>query len=251
MKWEYLENDKNYHYLKVEADWSELAVDYNDLVREYMKLPVSGFRKGKVPRKVIEKQFHDNIIEDLSKRVTQRFGLETIQLSSIKVLGAVGADEVECEKEKAFSARLIFQPMPEFEVPNLKNLLNDSDSNPLDQISFKLLDLVQFEIHDNLIVDELARIGIDSCQPNGDEWNAASDRIRLTLILKQIAQQEGITVDDIDVDKKITEKAAEFSVTENALKTEMVQDGSINILKDMLLAESTLDYLVELNSNDI
>ena len=55
-----------YHRLKVEAEWSELAADYDDVVAMYAKAFVPGFRPGKVPRSVIEKRFQKEIFDDLS-----------------------------------------------------------------------------------------------------------------------------------------------------------------------------------------
>ena len=61
MKWEQHSNNDGCHRLKVEADWSELVVDYNDILAEYSKVRLPGFRPGKVPRSVIEKRFKTEI----------------------------------------------------------------------------------------------------------------------------------------------------------------------------------------------
>ena len=79
------------------------------------------------------------------------------------------------------------------------------------------------------------------------EWQAASERIRLMLILKQIARQEGIEVDETDVNNRIAEKAEEFGTTKKALQAELEKGGGMERLREMLLAESTLEYLVERN----
>ncbi len=50
-----------------------------------------------------------------------------------------------------------------------------------------------------------------------------------------------------DVHKRIAEKAEEFGTTIRALQAELEKGGGIGRLRDMLLAESTLEYLREKN----
>jgi FKBP-type peptidyl-prolyl cis-trans isomerase (trigger factor) len=69
------------------------------------------------------------------------------------------------------------------------------------------------------------------------------------LILKQIARQEGIEVDETDVNKRIAEKAKEFETTANALLKELKKGDGLQRLRDMLIAESTLEYLIEKTDN--
>ena len=76
---------------------------------------------------------------------------------------------------------------------------------------------------------------------------AASARIRLMLILKQIAKQEGISVEAMDLQRRIAAKAVEFGTTPKSLQEELEQEEGMERLRDMLLAESTLDYLIEKN----
>jgi trigger factor len=87
--------------------------------------------------------------------------------------------------------------------------------------------------------------GIDGVEPGSGEWKAAGDRIKLMLILKQIARQEGIEVNEADVNKRIAEKAEEFGTTKKSLQAELGKAGDMQRLRDMLLAESTLEYLME------
>ena len=82
-------------------------------------------------------------------------------------------------------------------------------------------------------------------EPGTAAWRAASDRIRLLLILKRIARQEGIEVDEKDVNRRIAAKAEEFGTTVKALHAKLTQGDGMQRLKDMLLAESTLDYVLE------
>jgi FKBP-type peptidyl-prolyl cis-trans isomerase (trigger factor) len=65
------------------------------------------------------------------------------------------------------------------------------------------------------------------------------------LILKRIARQEGIEVGEKDVSGRIAEKAVKFGSTKELLQEKLENGGGIQRLKDMLLAESTLEHLME------
>jgi FKBP-type peptidyl-prolyl cis-trans isomerase (trigger factor) len=130
----------------------------------------------------------------------------------------------------------------------LRNLkINDGSIDPRDQISLHLLELVTFEIPDGLVQDELAFDGVEGAI-GSPQWQAAYDQIKLMLILKRIAAQEGIVVDETDVDNRIARKAEEFKTAKKLLQAEFEKGGGRQRLRDMLLAESTFDYLIEINS---
>jgi len=248
MKWEHAksENKNGYHRLNVEAEWSELSDDYDSIVAEYSKVPVLGFRPGKAPRNIIEKRFQKEIIEELSRRAARRIGLEAVQEAGIEVLGPVEAEEIECDKGKPFRAQVRFLPMPEIRLPDLAGLLTSDDgTDPRDRISHRLLDLVPFEVPGELVREELCRDGLGESDPGSEVWTAAADRIRLMLILKQIAHQEGIEVDESDVETRIKEKASEFGTTVEELRSQLEKRGGRERLRNMLVAERTFEYLLE------
>ena len=67
------------------------------------------------------------------------------------------------------------------------------------------------------------------------------------LILKQIARREGIAVDEADVNTRIAEKASEFGTTVKSLEKQFEKGGGLQRLRDILIAESTLKYVIERN----
>lgn len=241
-----LEDNNGRKTLSVEADWSELVPDYEDIVAGYSKVRLSGFRPGRVPRAVIEKRFRREIKDDLAHRCVQRLGRDAVREAGIEALGPVEGETIECEKDKPFRFQIRFQPMPEVALPDINSLKIDAGgADPRDQISRRLLDLVSFEVPDILVRDELALDSIDVGGPGSAEWKEASDRIRLMLILRRIAGQEGIEVEEADVSNRIAKKAKEFGISKEGLKEELAKGGGLERLRYMLLAESTLDYLIE------
>ena len=159
------------------------------------------------------------------------------------------AETIKCAKEEPFRFQVRFHPMPEIVLPDIGSLKTDDDSiDARDWISRRLLDLVHFGFPDELLKDELALDGIVGGDPRSPEWKSAEERVRLMLILKRIARQEGIEVEEADVNNRIAEKAEEFGTTKDALQKELEEGGGLERLRDMLLAESTLDYLIEKTS---
>jgi FKBP-type peptidyl-prolyl cis-trans isomerase (trigger factor) len=248
MKWEQQAGEDGYQRLRIEVDWAELAADHDDMVNRYAKIRLPGFRVGKVPRSAIEQRFQSEISADLAGRAAQRFGLQAVREAGMAILGSAEAEEVTCVKGKPFCALLRFWPLPQITLPDLAALGHGADGiDPRDHISLRLLELVSFELPEKLIAEELGREGSDG-QPGSAAWQAASDRLRLMLILRQIAQQEGISVDAVDLQKRIAAKAVEFGTTPKQLQAELEQEGGMERLRDMLLAESTLEYLRERNT---
>jgi FKBP-type peptidyl-prolyl cis-trans isomerase (trigger factor) len=248
MQWTHLNNENGYCRLSIEAPWPEIADDYHDIVAQYAKVPIPGFRAGKTPQAIIEKRFRKEISADLSARVAQRFGWEALQEAGAEALGPLQAFEIECDKGRPFRAQVRFLPMPEISLPDLAGLLTSYDgTEPRDRISLKLLELAPFEVPGELVREELSRDGLGESDPGSEVWTAAADRIRLMVILKKIARQEGITVDERDVNKRIAKKAEEFGTTTGSLKVELEQGDGMGRLRDMLLAESTLQYLLDAN----
>jgi FKBP-type peptidyl-prolyl cis-trans isomerase (trigger factor) len=247
MKWEQHDKGDGYHRLRVEAEWSELTADYDDIVNEHARISVPGFRPGKTPRTVIEQRFRKEINAALTRRAAERFGLQAVREAGIKILGQAEAEEADWVKGGCFRAVLRFYPMPQIDLPDLGTLgAAPAGGDPRDHISLRLLEVVKFDVPDQLIAEELGREG-GSPDPGNPVWQAGSDRIRLILILKQIARQEGISVEAADLQERIAAKAVEFGTTQKELQAKLEQEGGMERLRDMLLAESTLDYLIEKN----
>ena len=245
--WTQLADENSYRCLSIEAAWDEIAADYNDLVTRCAataRLP--GFRPGKTPRDTIERRFHKEIMADLSVRVAQSLGREAVRGAGIETLGPWEAFEIECNKGKPFRAKVRFFAMPEIRLPEPADLeMADDGTDPRDRISRRLLEWVRFDLPAELVRQELDRDGIGNSAPGTEAWQAAADRVRLMVILKQIARREGIEIDGKDVNSRIAEKAREFGTTIKDLRTELEEGDGMARLQDLLLAESTLEYLLE------
>jgi FKBP-type peptidyl-prolyl cis-trans isomerase (trigger factor) len=243
MKITRLDDDAGRKVLQAEADWTELVADYDDIVSAYAQVQIPGFRPGKVPRSVIEQRLQKRILDDLAKRAAHRLGRDALREAGTEPLGPLEIVDIECAKGKPFRFTARFWPMPDIALPDLGSLdVRDDGTDPRDRISQRLLELVKFTVPDNVVRAEL---GDDDRDAGSAAWSAACDRVRLMIILKRLAGQEGIEISEADVEQRIREKAIEFDTDADVLRTELEEGGGRQRLRDMLLAESTLEYLVE------
>jgi trigger factor len=73
----------------------------------------------------------------------------------------------------------------------------------------------------------------------------ATQNLRQELILAEIARKEGIEVSDAEIDEEIREYAKNAKKDFEALKSSMVEEGSVRTLKYRLRIRKALDFLYE------
>jgi FKBP-type peptidyl-prolyl cis-trans isomerase (trigger factor) len=247
MKWEMVPQEDGFCLLRVLVPWEKIASDYDDILNDFAGLPLAGFRPGKAPRQIVEQRFRREIVDQLSRRGAQRLCRLALELAEAEASGPVEVSAVEWEKGQTFQFTARFFPLPEFELPDYRSLtpLGPAVEDPHGELSYRLLELVDLVVPDKMVRAELVFDGQPDCDPDSEAWQAAARRVKLMLILKRIARQEGIEVEEADVEQRIEERAEEFGTKHDALKAELEKGGGIPRLRDLLLAESTLEYLLE------
>jgi FKBP-type peptidyl-prolyl cis-trans isomerase (trigger factor) len=242
-----LAGEGGYQRLEVTVPWEDIALDYDDLVAEYGRRLLKGFRPGKVPRQVVEQRFRRKIGEQLTRQVARRLCRQALAELGTEAVGPVEVSEVAWEKGQTFRFLARFLPLPEFALPDYRSwgIAVAEAKDPQGELSLRLLEAVDFVVPDELVRGELAFEGQTDVDPGSDVWQAAARRLKLMLILKRIAREEGIEVEEADVEERITAKAEEFETKVEDLRAELEEGGGRARLKDLLLAESTLEYLLE------
>ncbi len=92
-----------------EAVTKELDKAYNELKK---KADVKGFRKGKIPRKVLENRFSKDVHSDVAPRLIQEAFLDAIKEHNLDIVGGPQLDppELDPEKEYAFDITVEIKP---------------------------------------------------------------------------------------------------------------------------------------------
>jgi FKBP-type peptidyl-prolyl cis-trans isomerase (trigger factor) len=252
MKWEMVPQEDGFRLLRVQVLWEKIAADYDDILNDYARRPLPGFRPGKAPRQVVEQRFRREISEQLTRRGAQRLCRLALEAAQAEVTGPVEVSEVEWEKGQTFRFTVRFFPLPEFELPDYRSLtsLDSEGEDPHGELSHRLLELVDLVVPDEMVRAELTFEGQADCEPESEAWQVAANRVKLMLILKRIAREEGIEAEEADVEQRIAEKAEAFGTKADTLRAELEKGGGIPRLRDLLLAEGTLEYLLEtINEN--
>jgi FKBP-type peptidyl-prolyl cis-trans isomerase (trigger factor) len=233
--------------LLIEAEWSDVEDDYNAVLSEYQKIRVPGFRPGRAPQDFILQRFRKEILDEVSTRCAQRLSRTAIEKESISPSGPVSVSDIEITYGKPFRFTAQFTVLPEFQLPDYTHitLSTGTDEENRDEVSEWLLEHTSLDISGDLVRQELAPDDATAVEPGSDGWNAATQRVRLLLILKKIARQEGIEVDDRDVTERIEKMAQETGVAASYLKQQLSQSGGLSRIGSLLLAEKTLDYVLE------
>lgn len=89
----------------------------DEVTQAYAKLKkktqVPGFRKGRVPRKILERHYHDKVSSDIASRLVSDALAEVLQEQKLKPVGApdVAPGEVAAEKPFTFTAIVTLAPV--------------------------------------------------------------------------------------------------------------------------------------------
>ena len=235
----------------ISAEWTEVSDDYADIVNELRAGAIPGFRPGKAPTGIIEKRYAEEISQAFNERVVRRLLRDAAAEHSLGPTGFVEARDITFEKEEPFAFTADFDVAPEIGLPDytsFKPSAGTSDETARDELSAYLLENCTFELPPSLVDEELRTADDTPGDPSAateEQQRAAETRVRLLLILRRIAEEDGIEIDDRDVEERVSEIAESTGARRDALHTELAQNNGLKRLELFLLAERTMDYLLE------
>ncbi len=235
--------------LHIESDWESVKDNYENILEEYAKTPIKGFRPGKTPQKIIEQRFGSKIIKEVGVQSSQNLCKIAMAKKEMVAGSPISISNVKLQKQQSIQFIAEFILMPEFELPeylDLKLESNDEDEKR-DKISEILLVKTEIDIPDEMVEQEMELTGITTDKSDTENWEAAKNRVALLLILRQIAEQDGIEVDDRDVEERIGLVAQQNGTTASALKQMLLPSGGLSRLSNYLTAEKVLEYIIENN----
>ncbi|HGY11238.1 MAG TPA: trigger factor [Desulfobacterales bacterium] len=90
----------------------ELNIAYKELKK---KADVKGFRKGKIPRKVLENRFSKDVHADVAPRLIQEAFIEAIKEHDLKIVGGPQMDPPPLDPENAYIFDITVEIKPEFD----------------------------------------------------------------------------------------------------------------------------------------
>ncbi len=234
--------------LLVTAPWEMVSEEYNDLLKRYLKLPVNGFRPGKVSVNAVESFYKNQLKNDLAAQCSTRLCRTALKKGGLEAGSPVEVRDIQFLKNQPLHLTLRFIEMPAFDLPDYThlNLQSKEEEGKLNEISEKLLEQTPISIAPALIENELRYTDPEEEITTEDDREAAGKRVKLMLILKKIATQDAIEVDEKDVEARLKLIAKENEVTLAELKEFLMENGGMARLTDSLLAEQVFQYIISI-----
>ena len=234
--------------LLITAPWAMIEADYESLVSKYSKLPVKGFRPGKSPAGLVESFFARQIKDDLMASVSTRLCRKALKDTGLVAGSSVEISEALLQKGEELQFKAAFIEMPPFELPDYAalDLQAEDKEGKLDEISRKLLERTDISLHPRFVEDELRYSDVGGDAEN--ERSNAENRVKLMLILKKIAQQDQIEIDEKDIDERVGLVAEENEVTPEYLRKFLIENQGMSRFTDTLHAEAVFDYIIEIQN---
>ncbi|HEV8377061.1 MAG TPA: trigger factor [Candidatus Polarisedimenticolia bacterium] len=139
----------------------------------------------------------------------------------------------------------------------------DANAEAKDRILTELVEKNEFEVPESMIesqmdrqVEETVRLMIlQGIDPHHAEVNwreerekgraAATKRVRAMLILEAIAEQEGITVSDEEIQERLQHEARRQKISAEELREQLLRKGHLGGLERQLQREKSLDFLLD------
>ncbi len=239
--------------LNVLVPWENIEEDYNDLLKQYAKRSIKGFRAGKTPVSTIESVFKNQVKNDLMSICSTRLCRKALQMENIEAGSPIEISDIRLNKNDHIGFKAHFIEMPRFELPDYGNLDLQSETREekLDEISDKLLEQTQIFLPPSLIENELKYDDIQSGAASAADKAGAEARVKLMLILKKIGEKDNIKVSEKDIEDRMQKVANENDITINQLKEFLLPNGGLSRLADALLAEYVLSYVIDIQPTEI
>lgn len=83
---------------------------------------VSGFRKGRVPRKLLERRFGEDVLEEVKQSLLAEASEKAIEEKGLKPIGEPSFDNVTFEEDKDCQFEVTLEVEPEFELSEYKGI---------------------------------------------------------------------------------------------------------------------------------
>ncbi len=106
----------------IEGEWQKQLGE----VSRMAKLP--GFRKGKAPRKLLEKNYGDKIMDDVKRAVVSDSYQQAIENNKLSPVGDPDISDIDLELGKPLKFEVTLEVLPTFELGEYKGMQLKSKS---------------------------------------------------------------------------------------------------------------------------
>ncbi|NVJ25606.1 MULTISPECIES: trigger factor [Myxococcus] len=249
--------------LSIEVESARVAEELNraySALSKQVKLP--GFRQGKVPRRILEQRFKDQIEDEVIQRVVQSAYLDAVREHNVEVVASpqVTNQGLKADAPFSFEARVEVKPKVEAkeyaELPLTKTEVSVTDeqvNEQLDRMRQSLSRLEPVADRDSAASGDYATVDYDATVDGQPFTGSKAEGITVQvqpgeLVESKIAALEGVKVGeskDIDyafpADYRVEEvkgKTGRFHVTLKELKKEISPELNDDFAKETGIAQT-------------
>ncbi|HEX4122492.1 MAG TPA: trigger factor [Verrucomicrobiae bacterium] len=187
-------------------------------------------------------------------------GVYEVELVEVKEKGLPAIDE---EFAKAYGAESL-EKLREGVRADLQNELNLKQSRSIrNQVVQNLLNQIQCDLPESMVEDETRNIvysivneqqqrgvlkdAIDAQKDQiyGTANTAARQRVKASFVFRDIAEKEGVRVEQVEIGRRLQDMAAQYKVPFDKLVKDMEKSGRLNEIYNQILSEKVVDLLVQ------
>ncbi|MHB8873264.1 MAG: trigger factor [Myxococcaceae bacterium] len=262
--------------LSIEVEQTKVA---EELSRAYQTLSrqvkIAGFRPGKVPRRILEQRFRDQVEDDVVHRVVERAFLEAIKEHKVEAVGNPQVTNEKLKPDQPFTFEARVEVRPKVEPKDYKGLAlkkvetivgDDKVLEQLEQMRQSMSRLEVVEGRDVVKAGDFATIDFTATCEGKDFPGSKSENITVEvtpgeLIESHIAALEGAKVGETkEIDyafpadyrvKDVAGKTAHFALQVKGLKTKVVPELNDDFAKEVGAGVQTLEELKAKTKGDL
>ncbi len=249
--------------IEVEIEPEKLKTKLDGLLDTYKdKAEIPGFRKGKVPRDLLEKRFGPDLQNAAVEEIVEQASSEILKEHKLRPAAQVRLTDLEVTPEKAIRFRMRLEVFPEFELKDYKGLrLRKQEPTGFDEEFEKRLRALQdrcatfkpvsrpSQEHDFVVVDyktlegdkEIAKPKTNLMIEVGDQANFEEVNEVLTKVRPGDEKTAEPEIPEDHPDKELAGRKVMFKFTVREVKEKTVPEVSEELASD--LGYESLDAL--------
>jgi len=109
--------------LRIEVPAEQVTTEYQQVIKSIAaRARIPGFRQGKAPAAIIDKQFSKDALEETRERLVPMAYQTALKQENIKPVAVVDVSDVQIAKQLPLSFKVTVDLMPEFALPPYKGI---------------------------------------------------------------------------------------------------------------------------------
>ncbi len=260
--------------LSIEVEQSRVT---NELDRAYSQLSrqvkIAGFRPGKVPRRILEQRFREQVEDDVIRKMVERAYLEAVREHKVEVVSnpQVTNDGLRANEPFTFQARVQVKPKVEakdyLELPLKKADASVSDTKveeQLEKLRQNMSRLEPIEDRDEARAGDFALVdykaAVDGKEfPGSDAENVTVEIAPGSLVESKLQDLKGVRVGaTVEIDSAFPEdygveqirgKRGHFRVHLKALKAKVVPELNDDLARELQAGTTLADLRTKVRSD--